>query len=434
VPDLKILTGGRPPKRIEMALALRDRLIQAIVAAMLVCAGATAHAADDPRKDPGSLSADAIEADVYFQQGNVIAAIPLYERLSKAQPDNPFYRTRLAFALMSQAKTTPTGRQRNALIKQARKEAERARALGDKSPLLDVILESVNRPDAGTHSYEARMNEAESAFTRGDMDTALAVYLEIAEANPSSYEAHLFAGDVYFRKRQMDLAAEWFAKAIQIEPDFETAYRYWGDALTAVGDMEGAKQKFVEAILAEPYGKRPWAGLRQWADRNGIVIEPPRITVPAAPTVKQKRGKPEITLNVDENMLNNPDAAAVWLTYSASRSTWRTDGFAERFPNEKVYRHSLPEEVEALQAAVAMLKSLELAEEKLDDNLRTLARLSDAGMLEPYVLLTAADNDIARDYASFRAVHRDQLRSYVVEHVLHPKPSADGGKEDKGQH
>jgi tetratricopeptide (TPR) repeat protein len=432
VQDLKIRTGGSDPQEIEKNAALRGRLIAVVVVAMLVCTGAPAHAAD-PRKDPGSLSADAIEADVYFQQGNVIASIPLYERLSKADPDNPFYRTRLAFALMSQAKTSPTGRQRNALVKRARKEAERARSLGDKSPLLEVVLESVNRPDAGTNSYEGRMNEAEIAFTRGDMDTALATYIEIANANPDSYEARLFAGDVYFRKRQMDLAAEWFAKAIQIEPDVETAYRYWGDALVTMGDMEGAKQKFVDAIVAEPYGKRSWMGLRQWADRNGILIEPPRVAVPAAPTVKQKGGKPEITLNVDENMLNNPDAAAVWLTYSASRSTWRTDKFTERFPNEKAYRHSLPEEVEALQAAAEMLKSLTLAEEKLDGNLRTLARLSDAGMLEPYVLITAADNDIAADYAPFRAAHREQLRSYVVEHVLHPKPSADAG-EDKGQH
>lgn len=39
-------------------------------------------------------------------------------------------------------------------------------------------------------------------------------------------------------------------------------------------------------------------------------------------------------------------------------------------------------------------------------------------MLEPYVLLSAADDGIARDYPAYRAAHRDRLHAYVERYVL----------------
>ena len=46
-------------------------------------------------------------------------------------------------------------------------------------------------------------------------------------------------------------------------------------------------------------------------------------------------------------------------------------------------------------------------------------RLDKDGMIEPYVLLNAADRGIAQDYAAYRADHRDQLYAYIERYVVH---------------
>jgi len=44
-----------------------------------------------------------------------------------------------------------------------------------------------------------------------------------------------------------------------------------------------------------------------------------------------------------------------------------------------------------------------------DPSLATLIKLNEQGVLEPNVLLSCADEGIARDYAGYQKAHRDQL-------------------------
>jgi tetratricopeptide (TPR) repeat protein len=368
---------------------------------------------------------DTAQADLFFGLGNMTAALPLYERLAAQSPQNALFAERLSFCLLGQATLLPTGQARTDMLARAKKEAERARSLGDKSNLLQVVLDAVAHPETEKNRMEARMAAAETAFTKGDYDTALAAYQQIAATDPTSYEARLFAGDVYFLKGNPQLAGEWFQKAIDVNPNRETAYRYWGDVLAKAGQGEAALPKFIDAVVAEPYTRTAWMGLSQWAQRNGMALKPPRIEVPPAPTLDTKTAKKGdkkagVTIHVGEEQLKNPDLAGVWLVYSATRATWRTDEFAKQFPKEKEYRHTLAEEALALRAAVMMVGELKIPEEKLDANLRTLIALDKAQMLEPYVLLTAPDEGIAEDYSTWRNANRDVLRTYVREHVLHP--------------
>ena len=400
------------------------RLALPVVALTLfVCAAVPAHgqgaapAAPQAVEDPESARANA-----YLQAGNVIAALPLYEHLAARAPDNPMYAERLAFCLSSKAKVLPPGEERSALLTRARLQAERAKALGDTSSMLQVIFESINRPDADKATRDARLNAAETEFTKGDFDAALAAYREIAASDPTSYEARLFAGDVYFRKHDLKQAAEWFGKAIEVNPDLETAYRYWGDALATAGDNPGALSKFIDAIVAEPYARRAWMGLTQWAQRNGVAIEPPHIQVPKAPTRDSSDPKkPGVTIQVDQASLDNPQIGAVWLSYSATRAIWQTEKFAQQFPAEKTYRHSLAEEVESLRATTLVLSELKVPENLWDASIRNLVRLNQAGMLEPYVLINAADDGIAKDYDAFRKTHRELVHDYIAQQVLHRK-------------
>jgi hypothetical protein len=51
-----------------------------------------------------------------------------------------------------------------------------------------------------------------------------------------------------------------------------------------------------------------------------------------------------------------------------------------------------------------------------------LKRLNDADVLEAYVLLSAADEGIAKDYPAYRAAHRDRLNAYLREFIVGPRP------------
>ncbi|PYS37996.1 MAG: hypothetical protein DMF71_17540, partial [Acidobacteria bacterium] len=55
---------------------------------------------------------------------------------------------------------------------------------------------------------------------------------------------------------------------------------------------------------------------------------------------------------------------------------------------------------------------------KLTPSLENLVKLSNAGLLEAYLLFVRPDNGIARDYESYRAANRDKLRRYWLEVVI----------------
>jgi len=48
------------------------------------------------------------------------------------------------------------------------------------------------------------------------------------------------------------------------------------------------------------------------------------------------------------------DGSFAWISYGATRSTWRKEKFAKVFPNERAYRHSLAEEADALRSVILL--------------------------------------------------------------------------------
>jgi len=65
--------------------------------------------------------------------------------------------------------------------------------------------------------------------------------------------------------------------------------------------------------------------------------------------------------------------------------------------------------------------------ENLDPSLFALIRVDHEGLLEPFVLLNRADPQIAQDYPTYRAAHRDKLYRYMDEYVL-PKSGTQSAK------
>lgn len=190
--------------------------------------------------------------------------------------------------------------------------------------------------------------------------------------------------------------------------------------------MEKARKLAIQAVVAEPYNPITWRGLDQWARSNQLPLNNIHINAPQN-SVSQTDEK---HINVTVNPKDSTDASAVWLAYSLSRARWRSE-FKKHFPEESEYRHSLPEEAEALTLAAKVCQELIESNAKkshksslpTDPDLRLLLKLDQAKMIEPYVLLSAADEGISRDYGAYRDKNRSTLETYLSDFVVPPPPS-----------
>ncbi len=263
------------------------------------------------------------------------------------------------------------------------------------------------------------MRAGEAAFSLRNFDEAIKDYSRALEIEPKNYSAALFIGNTYDKKNDFAQAAKWYERAIGLDPNIETAYRYYADMLAKQGEMARARGMLIHAAVAEPYNRIVWRELRAWAALNNTQINSVYAGVPVS-ALKQ---------DANPEQQQPQDASVAWRAYLAVQSEWRNGGkFKEHFPQETGYRHTLAEESEALNAAVA-------AAEKLKDDKRTaelvakdpglllLLKLHDAGLLQAYILFSLGDAGIAKDYSAYRAAHRDKLEEYMDTFVVPPAPA-----------
>jgi len=368
-----------------------------------------------------------------YEANNLVAALPLLERVAAANPNDPVILSRLGFVLYANSVDVKDPALRQKMRERARTTLLRSQSLGDNSNLTRMALDAVSAPD-GTQvpfsdikTAELAIREGEAAFMRGDMDKAIAAYKRALEADPQLYDAAVYAGDAeykqannstdpQYRSDHFDAAGIWFAKAIAINPDRETAYRYWGDALEAQGKINEARDKFVDAIVAQPYTRNSFVGLTQWATRHKVALGHPKIEPPNS--TRSENGK--TTLSIDPKTLSSNDGSNNWLMYDLTRIAWSKADFSKNYPEEKVYRHSLKEETAALRmVAEAAAKDLKSGKVKsLEASLDNLIKLNDAGLLEAFVLFARPDEGIVRDYVAYRRNNREKLRRYWLEIVI----------------
>jgi hypothetical protein len=186
------------------------------------------------------------------------------------------------------------------------------------------------------------------------------------------------------------------------------------------GDPMEAKEKFLAAVVAEPYSKYAWQGLQQWAQRQKAVILAPKIERPAGPvTDPSKPNNITVTINADATDDKKHPGSSAWMMYSLVRAGYRGDGFKKDFPAEKEYRHTLKEEAAALTLVATSLEEKKISPDKLDESLRNLVALNQAGMLDCWILISAPDQGIAQDYDAYRKEHRKLLHDYLEKFVVH---------------
>jgi tetratricopeptide (TPR) repeat protein len=394
----------------------------AIVLSVIVVGNGGALGAQTSDNEYKAKRGQAIEL---YNQGKYSKALPLFEELTKQNPNDDMVLVGLGASLVSTAAATEDSAAAAKIRVRARELLLRAKELGSQSSIMHTLLEMI--PADGVIAYadtpaEEAMRKAESAFARREFDAAIAAYTKALELDPTNYSAVLFIGDSHFAKNDFPKAEEWYGKAIKLDPNRETAYRYYADLLTKSGKMQKARNQAIQAVIAEPYNPITWRGLNQWAKANQLQLKRVHINTPNNVTQKDEKN---ITISLNAGPVS--DSSSVWLSYSLAKASWRGDKFKKEFPQEKQYRHSLAEEADALSLAAKVLAQVEgkkkSTSSKQDADLVTLAQLDSAGLLEPYILLNAADEGIAQDYAVYREKNRSKLEKYLNDFVVPVVPA-----------
>ena len=361
-----------------------------------------------------------------YQQHKMPEATELLEKVVAKYPEDIAAHEALGAALLSRSDTQTDPENGKADRLKARSELLRAKELGDNSDLCKVLLAGINEDGsvskfAEDKEVEAAMERGESAFAKGEWDNAIKEYSHALELDPKMYLAAVNIGDTYYASKTWDKAGEWFDRAVKIDPDREVAYRYWADALMASGKIKEARAKFIEGVVAFPYATTSWSGLNRWLASTHLAYNKIPIQLPQGPTTNEKG---DTVINIDPSSLNKKDGGEAWMMYSIERTLWKNEKFAKEFPEEKTYRHTLKEEVDALSIVVTVFNENQKSKKikTPDPSLVMLAQLQSEGMLEPYVLLVKADKEIAQDYSAYRAAHRDKLIRFVDKYVVPPAP------------
>jgi len=386
---------------------------------------------------------DAAKAEALYKAGKMLDALPMYEELAKQYPNEMIYQDHLSFCRNAQAEQADDPAEKKRLEIRAQEAAKRAVELGDTSYLVQGMAKrdlNAEAPDGPMTPAQSLLREAEKSFAAGDFPAALTKYAQAADADPKLYEAPLYAGDAAYRQKDLIAATKWFQRAISVDPNRETAHRYWGDEILAamtmgIPDSPGfkartrildplAKAKYLDAIVAEPYKQLSWQGIKKWAKLRNATLQAPQIDRPPAPTIDPENPE-KIIVRIDSARYTGKpkDVVESWMTYSIVRADYLKERFKKEFPEEKQYRHTLKEESAALGMVIKTAKDKNIKPDDMDDSLRNLVALSDAGMLDCWILINGADLGIAQDYDGFRNEHRQLLHDYLDRFVVHESTS-----------
>jgi tetratricopeptide (TPR) repeat protein len=369
--------------------------------------------------------ADAVSPDdrqramALFAAGKRLDALPLLEEVETKQPQDSEVLVALAASLVEHAATLNDPA---AIAKErfrAKELLQKAFELGNTSPLEENLRQLLGElPANGAIQFstdpavQQAMIAGEAAFARHEFDKALQQYAQALQLEPRNYDAALFTANTFDRQGNTEKAAEWYERAAVLNPDLETAYRYHADMLAKQGRMAEARTLLIRAAVAEPYNKMVWREIRAWAIINHTEFNLVYLPIP----------RPH---GAGSGMAGHTDnIVTAWRAYYSSKQRWSEgDAFQKRFPQETNYRHSLAEESEALRAAAGILQKLKSQDEgaraiETDPIAPLLLRVYEAGLIDAYVLFSLGDDGIVKDYAPYRAQHRDKLETYLDRFVL----------------
>lgn len=350
----------------------------------------------------------------FFEQKRYVEALPHFELLVKAIPDNPKLRFLYGFCLVAQSKQTDDAELAKQSSAKALEQFKTAKQLGYKDEMNDALISILSGESSGENESYSKNPEAnklvaqgENYFAQSKYEESIKAFQKALELDPNIYAAALSMGDCYVFKKDWANAEKSYQKAIAIDPTRETAYRYSATPFMKQKKYDEARDRYIESWITEPYSRMSPNGITQWAEVTGAKLGHPKVTFP------------EIEINESGQVtmaapVGKTDYNSEWKTYIATRVSWRKEKFAKAFPNEKQYRHTLQEELEAIRTVLKSAKEEKSANAQFD----ILQKLDNEGLLESYILMAQADEGIAEDHADYLKNNRPKLRQYVLNYVI----------------
>lgn len=362
------------------------------------------------------LGEAAIKGVRLFEQQRFVDAIPHFEIVIKAMPDQPELRFMYGWCLVAKSKQISDTNEAKQLSAKALEQFVKAKELGLKNRDNDSLIallsgKAVPAPEPEyslNKDAERYMVEGENFFAQSKYDEAINKFEKALALDAKIYQAALSGGDSYTAKSDWENAEKWYQRGIAIDPNRETAYRYSATPLMKQKKYDLARERYIEAYITEPYNKMSSRGIGQWAEVMAAKLGHPVVDVPEVAFDTSGKAIPKVSIRAEDT------SARPWLTYLATRETWRKEKFTKLFPKEAAYRHSLQEEVEALRAAVTAATEQKSPNKQFE----LLGKMDTEGVLEAFVLLARPDDGIAESHPEFLKINRPKLRRYVINYVI----------------
>lgn len=358
------------------------------------------------------------KAMALIEQQRFADAVPHLEIVVKAIPDDGKIRFLYGWSLMAKSKQVNNAEEAKQLSAKALEQLKEAKKLGLNDPQLDALLAVITgeRPAAASESpaYSSNaeadkiMHQAESLFAQSKYDEAVKLFEKALTLDPKLYQAAVSGGDCFVQSGDWANAEKWYQRGIAIDPNRETAYRYSATPLMKQKKYDEARERYIEAYIVEPYNRMSSRGINQWAEITGKALGHPKVEVPEVSFDEKGKASPKSSIDAKD------PSTSPWLAYLTARESWKNEKFTKAFPKEQRYRHSLSEEAESLRAAVKAAQ----AGKSPNKQFEILGQLDKDGLLESYVLLARANQDIAEDHPEYLKNNRPKLRMYVANYVI----------------
>ncbi|MCP3101850.1 tetratricopeptide repeat protein [Myxococcus sp. K15C18031901] len=274
------------------------------------------------------------------------------------------------------------------------------------------IIEWPVHPEA-----QALLQEAEPLFQARRYDDAAKLYEKATTVCPDCYVAWNFRGDAAFFSGDSVTALKFYRKALSLNPDDHRTWFFQGNALARLGRYKEALDSWAWCLVLNPR----YPIIRQFFRTNselGLVIREDAI-VP--------RGYAERAGNVISVQFD-PDHDPSWLAFANCKALWLGEpSHRQEMTGSTNEHYTTVEELECLGSALIVHENQRSGgkTDNLDPTLARLAAITRDGMLSNAVLFEVGARIHPQVMLTLDDAVRQELKAYVLKHVLVPVASAD---------
>jgi len=208
-----------------------------------------------------STNLQVVLANVYYKQGDALskagrndAAAAMIEEAIRRQPDQDYYYLFLGKAYLDWAVTVTDTNKQAELVKKSEQALLRAR---DLNPL----------------NTDHWANLARESKMKGDLDQALAYYVEATRLSPHNAQIFNEWGLIYVQKGMYDEAIAKFEHSLTLDPIFADTYLYLGEAYRLQDKAESAIDAYKKAVELNPNMAQAYTALGVLYSQQGKLPE-----------------------------------------------------------------------------------------------------------------------------------------------------------------